>query len=78
MSGVDALENYQRGGLGANGVERTNPLHNACSHGADAFRIFAEAFAAGYVSKQGARQQEYMGPARASRKKFAKGVPSWW
>ena len=78
MSGVDALENYQRGGLGANGVERTNPLHNACSHGADAFRIFAEAFAAGYVSKQGARKQERVPVQREGYRKKAKGVPTWW
>lgn len=78
MSGVDALENYQRGGVGANGVERTNPLHNACSHGADAFRIFAEAFAAGYVSKQGARKQENLPAMRGNLRKTAKGVPNWW
>jgi hypothetical protein len=78
MSGVDALENYQRGGLGANGVERTNPLHNACSPGSDAFRIFAEAFVAGYVSKQGARRQEELPAFRMKKQHKARGVPNWW
>lgn len=51
MSGVDALENYQTGRLGANGVERVVPLHDLTSHGADAFRTFVEGYSMGYVSK---------------------------
>lgn len=58
MSGVDALENYQTGSVGNNGVERKEPIHNACSHGADAFRMFVEAYMAGFVSKEGARRRE--------------------
>lgn len=51
MSGIDALENYQVGKMGASGKESRSPLHDACSHGADAFRTFVEAFNAGYVSR---------------------------
>lgn len=51
MSGVNALENYQTAPLGKNGVERRTPLHNACSHAADAFRTFAQAWQVGFVGK---------------------------
>lgn len=81
MSGVDALENYQSGKLGANGVERLAPLHDLTSHGADAFRYFAEGYSAGYVSK------DVCGRYDASRDnvfdnsqetKTYKGVPNFW
>ena len=82
MSGVDALENYKTGGVGSNGVERSEPLHDACSHGADAFRYFAEAIAAGIVSREGARAQERMEPLVATRQEVEKNVtlgrPAWW
>lgn len=48
-SGLQALENYQTAPEGANGVERSQPLHDRYSHSADAFRTFAEACAAGLV-----------------------------
>lgn len=54
MSGVNALENYQKAPTGAHGVERDTPLHNRCSHAADAFRTFAEAYEKGLVGKVGA------------------------
>ena len=57
MSGVDALENYQSGRLGANGVERVMPLHDLTSHGADAFRTFAEAYTMGWVSKESSQKR---------------------
>lgn len=54
MSGVNALENYQKAPTGSSGVERDTPLHNRCSHAADAFRTFAEAYEKGLVAKEGA------------------------
>ena len=54
MSGVNALENYQKAPTGSSGVERDTPLHNRCSHAADAFRTFAEAYEKGLVTKEGA------------------------
>lgn len=54
MSPVNALENYQTAPLGANGIERNEPLHNACSHAADALRYIAEAIEAGLVANAGA------------------------
>lgn len=54
MSGVNALENYQKAPAGAHGVERDTPLHNRCSHAADGFRTFAEAYEKGLVGKTGA------------------------
>lgn len=54
MSGVNALENYQKAPSGAHGVERDTPLHNRCSHAADGFRTFAEAYEKGLVGKTGA------------------------
>lgn len=54
MSGVNALENYQKAPAGAHGVERDTPLHNRCSHAADAFRTFAEAYENGLVGAVGA------------------------
>lgn len=38
--GISALEHYQWGEPSANGQERTKPLHNWASHGADALRTF--------------------------------------
>lgn len=57
MSGVDALENYQSGRLGANGVERVMPLHDLTSHGSDAFRTFAEAYTMGWVSSDSSERR---------------------
>lgn len=51
MSGLNALENYQKSPMGANGTVKEAPLHNLCSHAADGFRTFVEAVAAGLVSK---------------------------
>ena len=51
MSGLNALENYRTAPIGANGVERPMPLHDATCHSADAFRYFAEAFERGFVSR---------------------------
>jgi phage terminase large subunit len=38
--GLSALEHYQWGEVAATGQERTKPLHNWASHGADALRTF--------------------------------------
>lgn len=51
MSGLNALENYQWLPPGQNGALHRQPLHNACSHAADAFRTFAEACVHGFVSR---------------------------
>lgn len=50
ISGLNALENYQTAPVGSNGVMKVAPLHNICSHAADAFRCYAEAFERGFVS----------------------------
>ncbi len=39
--GLDALQQYQMGPDAASGQERSKPLHNWASHGADAYRNFA-------------------------------------
>ena len=81
MSGVDALENYQMGPVGPNGVERMEPLHNACSHGADAFRMFAEALSAGFVTNEGRTPPGRIDVLRAFHKRKQKrkrGVPEYW
>ncbi len=58
MSGLNALENYRTGPVGANGVERPMPLHDATCHSADAFRYFAEAFERGFVSRDAMESPE--------------------
>lgn len=76
MSGIDALENYQVGKMGANGKEARTPLHDACSHGADAFRTFVEGYNAGFVSRHGVgsvKAAEYA--ARRDVPVNAAGVP---
>ncbi len=75
MSGVNALENYQTLPPGANGRVISMPLHNACSHSADGFRTFAEAYAHGYVEKTGARALQRNEQRRGMRKGMARGVP---
>ncbi len=75
ISGVDALENYQSEQPGKNGIERPSPRHNECSHGADAFRTFAEALANGMVEKGfgGTLHKK-----RRQKKGTPIGVPSYW
>lgn len=79
MSGMDALENYRWRGEGSSGVIGDEPVHDAASHGADSFRMFAEALAANLVGKGG------MGSTGASVPKYnkaklgrAKGCPAGW
>lgn len=78
LSGVNALENYQTAPMGRNGVERKQPLHNACSHAADALRTFAQAWHAGFVGRETVAPSQTRAQARLakpSRKGLAKGVP---
>ena len=49
-SGIGSLEYYRSLPPGSNGCVREMPLHDACSHGADAARTFAEAVSHGMVS----------------------------
>lgn len=83
MSGIDALEGYKTGGTTAGGVERSAPLHDACSHGADAFRYFAQAVASGMVGREDVRRREAGNPLLQGRRKEAEqqarasGTP-WW
>lgn len=49
-SGLDCLENYRKTPPTPGGVLREMPLHDACSHTADAARTFAEAWKRGLVS----------------------------
>ncbi|MCD7799156.1 MAG: hypothetical protein LUG84_07105 [Akkermansiaceae bacterium] len=79
ISGVNALENYQTAPMGRSGVERKEPLHNACSHAADAFRTFAQAWQAGFISRDLVRRAPLPRGQRRStaftRRGLAKGVP---
>ncbi len=45
-SGLNALEIYRREWDGKLGVYKSQPLHDAASHGADAFRLFATGYRA--------------------------------
>lgn len=49
-SGLQCLEGYRKQPPTPGGVLRPAPLHDACSHSADAFRTFGEAWASGIVS----------------------------
>lgn len=79
MSGVNALENYQTAPLGRNGVERSEPLHNACSHSADAFRTFAQAWHAGMIAREPIKAPLTRSEERRERvlvkRPLPKGVP---
>jgi hypothetical protein len=79
LSGMDCLEFYHTGGKGANGVIKEQPVHDETSHGADAFRIFAEAVSFGMVGKNPVKRQERKLPALFYREKqqrqHTKGVP---
>lgn len=50
LSGVSALSNYKTAPPGTNGALKTEPLHDVCSHAADALRTFSEAYEAGFIS----------------------------
>lgn len=77
LSGVDALSHYKTAPPGTNGTLKTEPLHDVCSHAADALRTFSEAHEGGYVSKQlGWRNDEQEKPL--SRKGLAKGADTLW
>jgi hypothetical protein len=76
---MDCLEFYHTGGKGANGVIKEQPVHDETSHGADAFRIFAEAVSCGMVGKNPVKRQERKLPAlfyrEKQQRKQTKGVP---
>lgn len=73
LSGVSALSNYKTAPPGTNGTQKTEPLHDVCSHAADALRTFSEAWEAGYISKQlGWRNDEH--DPRSRDKSRARGV----
>lgn len=80
LSGMDCLEFYHTGGKGANGVIKDQPVHDETSHGADAFRIFAEAVNMGMVGKHPVKRKENIVKSpyeiRRSRGMTARGVPS--
>lgn len=84
MSGIDALEGYKTGGVSSNGTERSEPVHDACSHGADAFRYFAQAVAGGMVGREDVRRRETGNPVLQARRerereeRRTKGVPGFW
>ncbi|MBR2314673.1 MAG: hypothetical protein IKA55_07450 [Akkermansia sp.] len=48
-SGLSCLERYRTAPAGASGTYRETPVHDACSHSADAARMFAEALSHGMV-----------------------------
>lgn len=83
VSGMECLENYRCAPSGANGVIKAAPLHDQYSHGADAFRMFSEALAIGWVSKHargGSREPRNWSALMRkpdNRKGLAKGVPKW-
>ncbi len=70
MAGLDALQNYQK--KPNTQTSKDEPLHDQCSHGADAARYFAEACAAGLVSKY----ERDQAPRRRVRR--TRGVPEEW
>lgn len=79
LSGMDCLEFYHTGGKGANGVLKEQPIHDETSHGADAFRIFAEAVALGMVGREKIKREDAFEPSflRQNRReqRLAMGVP---
>lgn len=86
-SGVDSLESYRKATIGGNGVIRETPLHDISSHGADAFRMFAEALSAGYVNRDKAVSKEKREPvslwgknstSSGEKRGVCKGVPAYW
>lgn len=83
VSGIECLENYRSAPSGANGIIKNAPLHDQYSHGADAFRMFSEAMAIGWVSKHGTsdrtprnRDVEIGKPYKKTG--LVKGVPNGW
>lgn len=79
LSGMDCLEFYHTGGKGANGVIKDQPVHDETSHGADAFRIFAEAVTMGMVDKNPPKRKVGVFPEIFEHRKpvnnAARGVP---
>lgn len=67
--GLKALQMYQWGPPAATGQERTKPLHDTYSHGADAFRTFA-------VSQKGEKPQEWK-PAYVPQPQYARTHTGW-
>ena len=77
LSGVDALSHYKTAPPGTNGTLKTAPLHDVCSHAADALRVFSEAHEGGYITKQlGWRNDEQ--EKISSCKCLAKGAETLW
>lgn len=52
LAGVDALMNYRMGGSGVNGNLAQTPLHDQCSHAADALRCYADAIKRGLIAPE--------------------------
>lgn len=76
MSGVNALESYRKAPVGAYGVEKAMPLHDASSHASDAFRYFCEAYDAGLVDCHlVVRDVEWRGNVPGGARGMARGVP---
>lgn len=79
LSGMDCLEFYHTGGKGANGVIKDQPIHDETSHGADAFRIFAEALNHGMVGKTQIERKDRRIPqnvlSQGNTRRAARGVP---
>lgn len=63
---------------GANGIRKTEPLHDVCSHAADALRTFSEAHEAGYISKQLGWRQDEVEERPSPYKGLAKGTDILW
>lgn len=83
VSGIECLEYYRCAPSGSNGVIKNAPLHDQYSHGADAFRMFSEALAIGWVSKnaRGGREPRNKDvPIGFNRKNngLVKGIPLNW
>ena len=74
LSGISALSNYKTAPPGANGALKTEPLHDVCSHAADALRTFSEALESGYISKQLGWRQEEVEERSSPFKGLAKGA----
>lgn len=82
LSGMECLEFYRTAPNGSNGTVRDQPLHDEASHGADAFRMFAEACKHGFVGRVPTQRQDVPLRTVAGRvletRGLCKGVPLEW
>lgn len=69
ISGLDALGGYRLAPPGSHGNLAAQPLHDECSHAADALRTFADAVKLGFVGKDLAFQSHKLSPSEDARQR---------